>query len=243
MIKHADFSLSIAGLQVPLSLHHADAAAYFGTYAGPVDTLAGDSISVASFQWNAWLADGGLDDGYSEYTCLTAAVSDALLQHDRCIIHAAAFRFGASAWLIAGPPGVGKSTQVRNLQELQPGEFSVICGDRPALQLRDDDVFVHPSPWNGKEGWHGAGGAPLAGLILLERGEENRFFPLTPREAVFPLLSSLIHTGETEETIRRLARFADSFLGLVPVFRLCSHDIPASSELLYQSLFSGRCSD
>jgi len=42
------------------------------------------------------------------------------------------------AWLLAGPSGVGKSTQIKSLQSLEPGAFGVICGDRPVLELRED---------------------------------------------------------------------------------------------------------
>ena len=232
--------LRIAEREVTLALRHPEAARYFGDYVCDFPPGA-DPVHVPEAAWRAWLDTGGRDDAYGEYTCSTAAVSDALLRDGCCILHAGAFRFGPSAWLIAGQPSAGKSTQMRNLRGLDPGEFDVICGDRPALELRGDGTaFVHPSPWNGKENWKGAAGAPLAGLIVLERGDANAFSSLTAREAVLPLLNSLILTRETEENIRQMARFADSFLSRVPVYRLVSCTVPDSSRLLYDSLFRER---
>ncbi len=231
-------TIHLAGVYVSLNLRHSEAACFFNRFlSGGVGTF--DSVSVPELEWCEWLSSGGSDNGYGEYTCSTAAVSDVLLRHERCIMHAVAFRFGGQAWLISGPSGAGKSTQIRNLQEICPGEFQVICGDRPALELLEDGVFVHPSPWNGKENWQGAAGARLGGLILLERGVQNAFSVVPAGEAVFPLLQALIHTGETEDNIRDLARFADRFLRLVPVYKLVSDTIPDSSRLLYDSLFGG----
>ena len=221
-----------------LLFRHEDAAAYFRAFR--CESAGKEPSFVSEAEWTAWLQDGGTDDGYGEYTCSTGTVSDALLHHHRCIIHAVAFRYKDRAWLISGPPGVGKTTQTRNLQAIQPWEFSVICGDRPALELTEEGVFVHPSPWNGKEGYRGAPGALLAGLILLERGVENIFTELSPADAVFPLLSSLICTGETEETVHELAQFSNTFLKRVPVYKLTSFSIPASSELLFEELFRTR---
>ncbi len=241
--------LQIADMKVPVRLRHCETVQYFGEHVIPNQNLRPDlslkglsdmplPAFVPNAEWNAWLADGGSDDGYGEYTCSTACVSDALLTAGRCIIHAVAFRYRGRAWLIAGPSGVGKSTQVKNLQSFLPGAVDVICGDRPALQLCiDGTVFVHPSPWNGKENWKGAEGAALGGLVFLERGEENSFFEIASKDAIFPLLSSLIHTAETEENIRDLSCFADAFLKQIPVYRLISHDVPESTRLMLQALF------
>ena len=230
-------SLSIADTTVTLALRHKETIPYFRGYVSQ-HTNDTKTVHVPEFEWSAWLDSGGCDNGYGEYTCSTACVSDELWKEERCIIHAVAFRYGDRAWLIAGPSGVGKTTQVRNLQRIRPDDFQVICGDRPALGLLEDkSVFVYPSPWNGKENWKGAEGAPLAGIIFLERGETNSLSEMSVGEAVLPLLTALIHTGETEENIRDLAHFADGFLHSARVYKMVSFEVPAATELLYQSLF------
>lgn len=250
-------NLSIAGVQVSLALRYEKTVLYFGKYAELQNSKDHSqrsirfpeknndkelSVHVPEEEWSEWLSEGGSDNAYGEYTCSTAIVSDVLLQNDRCIIHAAAFRFGNGAWLISGPSGTGKSTQLFNLQKICPSKFTVICGDRPAMELcKDGTVYVHPAPWNGKEGWQGAEGAPLKGLILLKRGEKNSFSRIKAEKAVFPLLCSLIHTAGTEQNILDLARFTDIFLKRIPVYQLTSHEVPASTKLMYKALFSERC--
>lgn len=247
-------NLHIAGSDVSLAVKHPDIIRFFGNFLQSYEPLAEGRLtqispasraylnkevaSIPENEWMEWLQDGGSDDAYGEFTCSTAAISDALLNYNRCIMHAAAIRYKEKAWLISGPSGAGKSTQVRNLQLLGPEEFSVICGDRPALQLLEDGtVFVHPSPWNGKENWKGADGAPLGGLILLKRGNVNNFAFVPARNAVFEILSAVIRTGETEHSIYALADFTDRFLKSVPVYRLTSFQVPDSTKLLYRHLF------
>ncbi|MBR7009695.1 MAG: hypothetical protein IKI02_02155 [Oscillospiraceae bacterium] len=163
--------------------------------------------------------------------------------------------------------------QARALQQLRPGEFSVISGDRPILEFRPaapapchseqseesatpvpersspvaahsvrhsaaQSILVHPSPWNGKENWHGAAAAHLAGLILLRRGEKNALKLMSPREAVIPSYSQIFQTAKTAETIRRAAALLTRMLESVPIWRLTTHQVPDSTQLLLGAVFS-----
>ena len=113
----------------------------------------------------------------------------------------------------------------------------MICGDRPVLRIMNDGIIVYPSPWNGKEGWHGAEAAPLEGIICLERGEDNRVEPLKNREAVILVYNAIIQTAITEENVLRTAELETQILKNYRVYRLISRDVPQSSELLFDRLF------
>lgn len=195
-------------------------------------------IAASDEDWSYMERSGFARDALSETTMIVALASDLLLQQNRCMIHAVAIRHKDDAWLITAPSGVGKSTQVRTLQELYPGEFSVICGDRPVLELLDGGgAFVHPSPWNGKEGWHGAEGAALAGIICLERGNEDLVLPLSKRDSVVPVFHALIQSGKTPSGIRSAAAFEEELLNRTSLWRMVNRDIPGSTKLLYHTLF------
>ena len=100
------------------------------------------------------------------------------------------------------------------------------------------DVTVHPSAWNGKENWHGAEAAPLAGLILLERGEKNRIVSLRPKEAALEMYTHFIQTGRDEKNLCRVAELETRLLSSVPIWRLSTNEVPASTELLLEAVFS-----
>lgn len=244
----AEAQLLLAGIPIPFSVRYPETAQILKSREaaeGAAKTVEREdcmntaSVFIPESDWRGFLAEGFEDTPYIEYSLLTEYFGDALLKWDRMIIHASALRFRDRAWLICGHPGAGKSTQTRLLQELFPGAFSVICGDRPILRFsQDGQIVVHPSPWNGKENWHGAPASPLGGIILLERGKENRVVSLTEREAAIAMYYNLIHSGREAETIQRVAEFETRLLSSVPIWGMTSHRIPDSTRMLMETVFS-----
>lgn len=193
-------TIIIAGISLQISLHFPEAGGYFSDLECSSPESGSDLLAVDEEDWAALVKHGFNKCAQIEASYLSVKCSDSLLRRRSCIVHAAAFRDEEQAYLIAAAPGVGKSTQVKTLMDLHPGEFTVICGDRPALELTDDGrVMVHPTPWNGKERWGGAPAAPLAGLIFLARAEQTEIKRLTKREAVIPAWRSLIKAALWEE--------------------------------------------
>lgn len=277
----ASFCVSLAGIRFPCETRYGETERYFRVFAPPEETgapeKAGLTVCIPDRDWSRCLADGMEDCAHTEYSMLTPHFSEALLDYDRVILHAAAIRYRDRAYLICAASGTGKSTQVRVLQELRPDAFTVICGDRPVLEFRSEPaaepaasgdapnpvfpggrriipvsggpgrpappprqettVIVHPSPWNGKENWHGASAAPLAGLILLERGEENALAALTDREAALPFYPHFIQTAWEPDRIRKIAELETRLLQSVPVWRLTTHQVPDSTRLLLDGVF------
>lgn len=237
------YTLTLGGVELPCAFRYPDTARYFGGYVREAPP-APDALALLQEDWDFWPQTGKPLDAFAEYSMFASAASTGLLMHGRCVMHAVAFRRRDRAWLIAAEPGVGKSTQIRFLQELHPGEFSVISGDRPVLELRGNGtVIVHPSPWNGKEGWYGADAAPLEGIILLRRGAENGVTETSVMQAAIPLYRCLFSSAETAEILQRAADFASELLRAAPAWTLTTHQVPDSTVLLYQTLFSGEAGD
>lgn len=229
-------------------LRFPETARYFQTVPEETAESSEEPITVPPEDWEALARAGTEPSPQIEYTILTPYFCDALLPHDCVILHGVALRWREHAYLICAQSGVGKSTQARFLQELRPGEFDVICGDRPILEFCQNppvgavigrpSVLVHPSPWNGKENWHGAPAASLAGLILLERGERNRLVSLQPREAALEMYPHFLQTGREAENLCRVAELETRLLSSVPIWRLSTNEVPASTKLLLEAVFS-----
>lgn len=232
--------IRLADVPVCFCIRFREAYEYFRPYK---DGSVRESVplAVTDEDWEYYREKGITYTGQSEASLLTSYASDFLMDYDALIMHAAAFTFQGRAWLITGESGAGKSTQVRNLQDILPGEFRVICGDRPVLKAADDGrTFVHPSPWNGKEGWHGAEAAELAGIICLERGAENKLETMPLRKAVIPVYNAIIQTAASEETVLKAAALETKILERVEVYRLESHSVPESSIVLFNGFFRER---
>ena len=181
-------------------------------------------------------------DNYVEFRTQTELSSHHLLQYGCCFFHAVSFCWQGRAFLLTAPSGTGKTTQFLNWQRLHPGEITMICGDMPVLERRDDGtIWVHPSPWNGKEdlGDRHHPPAPLAGIVLLEQGQDNTIAPLPVREAIPALFPQFIVQPNTEAEILALTGLMDQMLRTVPVRKLTNRGDDASTELLRQTLKGG----
>ena len=81
----------------------------------------------------------------------------------------------------------------------------MICGDMPLLEWRvNDTIWVHPSPWNGKERMKGKVSAPLGGIVLLEQANENAVRRMEPIESGVPLFLQMAVRPESEEQISQM---------------------------------------
>ena len=193
--------------------------------------------AVSDLQFNEWVSAGNRRDAYGEFCLLCMPVSEILLKYRRCLFHAAAVSYKGKAWLIAAGSGVGKTTQCRHLMKMSADEISVINGDKPAIEVCDDGgSVVHPTPWNGKEGWHGAPAAPLSGIVFLRRGEENSLIPVTAEKAACSVFLSVFQNYTDEETIRIAASVAEQIAYSCPIWLLTTHTVPDSTELLYECI-------
>ena len=181
----------------------------------------------------------GSSDAYVEYRCLIELTARWLLRGGGCIFHAVAFFWKERAWLLTAPSGVGKTTQLLNWQRLHPEEGTVISGDMPALETREDGtVWVHPSSWNGKENLSSRISAPLGGIVLLEQGKGNCIAPLSPREGVLPLLQQFMALPEKEEELLAMAALLERMLRTAPAWKLTNLGDDASTELLRNTLLA-----
>ena len=180
---------------------------------------------------------GSLDPSAQEYSLLVASASRFLLRRDRVVYHAAALRLFGSAWLITGPSGVGKSTQYSFLKRLYGDEVGLICGDKPILQrCGDGSVFVHPSPWPGKERFPCGEGGGLRGIVILEQAMYDEISPLEVRKALFPVFREFLYSPECEDEARAAGSIAEAMLGSAPVWKLRNLGDEASARLLYETL-------
>ena len=206
-----------------------------------IHSVAGEEYDILSTHERieaarAVLPEGSRDD-YAEYRSLISLTAKELLRCHCCIFHAVSFLWQGYAWLLTAPSGTGKTTQYLNWQRLHPDEITMICGDMPVLEQREDgSTWVHSTSWNGKENLGNRISAPLNGIVLLEQDGVNEIMPLTPRQAIPPLLRQFIIRPDTEEQIRALAGILDGTLRSVPVWKLRNLGDDASTELLRRTL-------
>lgn len=187
-------------------------------------------------QWKVVLAEG-TPEWVAEYNELAAEASEALLPFGRCVFHGAAFVWREKAWIFTAPSGVGKTTQYALWKMQYKDEVTMLNGDKPVLECRaDGGIYVHPSPWQGKEDIGSMCSARLGGIICLTRGEENSIRRMRAGEALIPVFSQIIYYAENEKTADQALKIAEQILTTVPVWGLKNVGDRASAALTHDTL-------
>lgn len=175
-------------------------------------------------------------EAYIEFYEMCASSSDALLPFDRVIFHAAAFVWRGKAWLLTAPSGTGKSTQYFLWKKLYGEEVQIINGDKPVLEFREKEVWVHPSPWQGKENLGQMISAPLGGLIYLEQESENTIRPMGKGEAAGRIFAQFLFNRETVDDVQKVCALEERLLEQAPVWLLSNRGDEASAKLCHDTL-------
>ena len=236
------YQVEYAGYPVRYALRWPGTRFFFGEY---IHAASGEDYDVrATDEWMDHIRTLMPEDAAPpavEYRSLIRPTSRPLLRHGCCLFHAAAFLWRRCAWLVTGHSGVGKTTQFRNWQRLFPGEVQMICGDMPVLEGREDgSVWVHSSPWNGKEQMGNRSlSAPLGGIVRLEQKEENIIYPLPICDAIPVLFRQFMVRPETEAELLSLSRLLEQILQYAPVWFFQNRGNDESTTLLRQTILEG----
>lgn len=126
--------------------------------------------------------------------------------HSSVLMHGAVVSDNSSAYMFAGPGGVGKTTRGKLFIELHP-EFFFLNGDKPLVRVEKDRLIALGSPWKGKEGFGENSEAPLKAVFLLERAEKTVVNEISFVEAYDFLLKQLYLPCEYESMMSTIKLF------------------------------------
>lgn len=236
--------ISGGGLTVRYFLLYPETRRFFGRYLkegnickdDPADPSQMHVISVSPeyMEDNRWLVDEKeLSLPFLEFQALMLKTGNELLLHDRALFHGAALLWKDRAWIFTAPSGTGKTTQLKHWQKILQQEVTIINGDKPLLECRcGGDIWVHSSPWRGKERYGKPGvNGKLGGIILLRQGKENKIRRIDPKDAVLPLFTEFVSFPEDTRQLECQAQILDQILDAVPVWELVNKGNPASARL------------
>ena len=167
-------------------------------------------------------------DPFLERAAIQRAFAEYLLQHNTLLLHGSTVAVDGKAYLFTARSGTGKSTHTRLWVEVFGSRAQMVNDDRPFLQITEDGVIAHGSPWSGKHGLDSNISLPLAGICLLERCAENSIAPAAPEQ----MLTWLFHESYCPpnpamgETYRNLVK---TLAARVPLWHmLCNRDPDAA---------------
>ena len=175
-----------------------------------------------------------LDD--CEYLSTGGSFYNQLLNFNGMMVHASAIVMDGRAYLFSAPCGTGKSTHTALWRKVfGEDRAQILNDDKPALRLEDGVWYAYGTPWSGKTDQNINVRAPLAGIAMIQRGQENRITPFGGSKAVFALLDQ---TGRPFNGRMRakILELLDALLSKVPVWKLeCNMD-PEAAKVAYEAM-------
>lgn len=171
----------------------------------------------------------------SWFHCMHLICGERLLYyHNAFLLHSSVVRYGGKTVLFSGPSGAGKSTQAKLWEQYLGAE--ILNGDRCVVMKKGDTFYGGGSPWSGTSGIYNPGQAPIGGIILVGKSEENTLMPVGA-EAFAPILTQTILNSWDTAFMDCVTSLITQLLSRVPVYRLNCRPDEDAVRLVRRTLF------
>lgn len=134
-------------------------------------------------------------DPFLDRAAIQRKMADFLLAKDVLMLHGSAIAVDDRGYLFMAKSGTGKSTHTRLWREAFGPRARMVNDDKPFISLAQDIPVLCGAPWSGKHGLHSNIAVPLHAICILERGVENRIWPIAADDAM-PMLLHQSHCPE-----------------------------------------------
>ena len=171
---------------------------------------------------------------YDTDTLYTSFV-DALIRHAVFHLHSSFVLYKGRALVFTGPSGIGKTTQAELWRDFQGAE--IINGDACLLRELEDGWHAFGTPVHGSSPYCENKDAPLAALVALEQGPENRLERLDSFAALTACLPEFYRPQMDPATQDIFWGAVDSLFRKTPVYRLVCRPDRDATELVKRTVF------
>lgn len=178
-------------------------------------------------------------DEYLETLAVYRKICDRMPERDTFLFHCSAVAVDDKAYLFTAPSGTGKSTHTRLWQEVFGDRAVMINDDKPLLRVTSDSVLVYGTPWDGKHRLSTNTVAPVAGICLLDRGEENGIERIAKEEA-FPRLLQQTYRPQSPVALMKTMELLDSVTSNVPLYKLQCNMEPEAARVAFDGMSGQR---
>ena len=179
-------------------------------------------------------------DEYLETLAVYRKICDQMPERDTFLFHCSAIAVDGKAYLFTAPSGTGKSTHTRLWREVLGDQAVMINDDKPLLRVTSDSVLVYGTPWDGKHRLSTNTVAPVAGICLLERGEENgseeNGIERIAKEEAFPRLLQQTYRPQSPVALMKTMELLDAVASNVPLYKLRCNMEPEAARVAYAEM-------
>ena len=166
-------------------------------------------------------------DPFLERAAIQRAFAEFLFDHGILLFHGSAIAVDGEGYLFTAHSGTGKSTHTRLWRQVFADRSVMVNDDKPFLELRENGVWLHGSPWSGKHGLDANICVPLKGICILERGSENSIRPAF-REETLPMFQKQAYRPSGKDAA--FQKLTEKLSISVPLWKMaCNKNINAAT--------------
>lgn len=177
-----------------------------------------------------------LSEDDCEYISTGGSFYRQLLDFNGMLLHASAVVMDGRAYLFSAPSGTGKSTHTALWRRVFGNDRAQILNDdKPALRMENGIFYAYGTPWSGKTDLNINIRAPLAGICVLSRGEENVIRPYQGPQAIHDILEQTLRPQNPKLT-EKLLELLDNLLRTVPVWKMECNMEPEAALVAWKAM-------
>lgn len=169
-----------------------------------------------------------------EYMLCGYGFTRYLLEFEGMMLHSSAVVYDGKAYLFSANCGTGKSTHTNLWTQVFDGAF-IINDDKPAIRFIDGDFYVYGTPFSGKCDLSRNTRAKLAGICMLERGEQNEIKRIDDSIAI-PALMNQIFRPKTLKNMDRCLEFIDKLVKNIPFYSMKCTISQDAARMAYEAM-------
>ena len=174
-------------------------------------------------------------DPFLERAAIQRAFAEFLFDYDILLFHGSAVAVDEKGYLFTAHSGTGKSTHTRFWMQTFGSRGYMVNDDKPFVELKDEGIWLHGSPWSGKHGLDSNVCVPLQGLCILERGQENQIASLTP-EAALPMLRKQAYQPLCKEKEVAFQQLVDHLSATASLWKMTCTKNPLAAQVAYNAM-------
>ena len=240
-----EFSIKLAECVVSTELRFHSSKEFCQSYITSEKTNISVAISPLDImlerQKTAWedaqegLPIRNLSDNMLEITALQRKITEEFFSRNILLFHGSVVAIDGNAYLFTAKSGTGKSTHTRLWREVFGDRAVMVNDDKPFLEIRENQVIAHGSPWNGKHRLGENISLPLRAICILERGETNEIHPITPAQAL-PMLIQQSQRPQDKSKLPIYMDLIDQLSSRVSFYRMRCNMDPQAARMSYDAM-------
>ena len=174
-------------------------------------------------------------DPFLERAAIQRAFAEALFCRKTLMLHGSTIAVDGQGFLFTAKCGTGKSTHTRLWREVFGNRAVMVNDDKPFVKLEGEQVLVCGAPWSGKHGLDSNVTLPLQGICILERGQENKIWKITPEEAAAMVLHQS-YCPQSPEKQSIFQSYVEELLQRVPLWKMECNKEPQAAKIAWEAM-------